>query len=265
MAAGFLAWLIYRWRVRTLKSRLHQQFEERLSERTRIAQDLHDTLLQGFVSASMQLDVAVDQLPVDSPVKPRLNRVHELTGQVIEEGLNTVKGLRSSHLPDAANLEQEFARIREELDFPRKVDFRIIAEGLARPLYPTVHDEVYHIGREAIVNAFRHSGADRIEVEIEYAAKNFRMLVRYNGSGIDQEILLSGREGHWGLSGMKERAEKIGANFKVWSSSTAGTEIELSVPNRVAFEGQRRMSWWDKMVSRKAKKQVSGKENDDER
>ena len=263
-AAGYLAWLIYKWRVRTIKSRLHMQFEERLSERSRIAQDLHDTLLQGFVSASMQLDVVVDQLPADSAAKPRLDRIHELIGHVIEEGRNTVKGLRSSAVEGQANLEQEFARIKEELDFPEKVNFRIIVEGPSRPLYPTIHDEVYHIGHEAIVNAFRHSSADLIEVEIEYAAANFRVLIRDNGSGIDQEILTAGREGHWGLLGMRERAEKISAVLKVLSSAAAGTEIELSVPNRVAFQGQERSSWWDKIFPPKGEKRVSQKEGDND-
>jgi signal transduction histidine kinase/ligand-binding sensor domain-containing protein len=255
-AAGCAAWLAYKWRVKVIKSRLHMQFEERFSERTRIAQDLHDTLLQGFVSASMQLDVVVDQLPVGSAVKPRLDRIHELIGQVIEEGRNTVKGLRSN-VDGSANLEKEFARTREELDFAEKMNFRIIVEGASRSLYPTIHDEVYHIGHEAIVNAFRHSGADLIEVEMEYAARNFRMSVRDNGSGIDQEILGSGREGHWGLSGMKERAEKIGASLKVLSSAAAGTEIELSVPNEIAFQGQRRAPFWSRMFPRKAEKRGS--------
>lgn len=242
----FLAWLGYKWRVRQVKSRLRFQFQERLAERTRIAQDLHDTLLQGFVSASMQLDVAVDNLPADSPAKPRLNRVHEIIGHLIEDGRNTVKGLRSAETNGFTDFEQEFFRVRQDLDVNKQVDFRVVIEGLPAPLDPIINAEAVYIGHEALVNAFRHSKATVIEVEIEYAAKNFRILVRDNGVGIDPQIMRTGRDGHWGLSGMRERAEKIGARLKVWSRAAGGTEIELSVPNRIAFKDQtsRRLPTW---------------------
>src|SRR5262249_60223008 len=107
-AVGCLAWAAYQWRVRQMRDRLQLQFEERLSERTRIAQELHDTLLQGFLSASMQLDVAADQMPEDSPSKPRISRVLKLMVQVIEEGRNAVRGLRSN-IGDSPNLEQTFS------------------------------------------------------------------------------------------------------------------------------------------------------------
>lgn len=262
-AAGCAAWLVYKWRVHTIRSRLHLQFEERLSERTRIAQDLHDTLLQGFVSASMQLGVVVDQLPPGSPVVPRLNRINELIGQVAQEGRNTIRGLRSN-AGTPTDLEREFAHIREQFDIPGGINFKIIVVGTARALDYIIHDEVYHLGHEAIVNAFRHSGADLIEVEIEYASRNFRMSVRDNGSGINQEILNSGREGHWGLSGMRERAEKIGASLRVLSGPAAGTEIELSIPNGIAFQDQKRLLWWDKIFSPKGEKRITQKEADND-
>jgi signal transduction histidine kinase len=99
-----------------------------------------------------------------------------------------------------------------------------------------IRDEVYRIGREALVNAFRHSGAAEIEVEIEFAARALRVLVRDNGRGIDPEVLEAGRDGHWGLSGMRERADRMGARLKVWSRAGAGTEVELSVPGEIAFQ-----------------------------
>jgi nitrate/nitrite-specific signal transduction histidine kinase len=99
-----------------------------------------------------------------------------------------------------------------------------------------LRDEVYRIGREALVNAFRHSRAKNVEMHIEYALRQLRVSVRDDGCGIDPQLLQTGRPGHWGLVGMRERAERIGANFKVWSSPTAGTEVELSVPSHVAFQ-----------------------------
>lgn len=237
--------VLYSRRIAQTSARMTVGFEERLAERTRIAQDLHDTLLQGVVSASMQLDVAADQLPDDSPVKPRLIHIHELIGRVIEEGRNTVKGLRSSNV-DPPDLEEQFLEIKGELDLSAETTFAITVEGPNRALHPRVHEEAYLIGREAIVNAFRHSGANLIEVEIEYAARDFKIVVRDDGSGIDEGFLGTGRDGHFGLSGMRERAEKISGSLKVRSSSAAGTEIEFSVPNHIAFGNQthkRSLGW----------------------
>ena len=225
----------YRLHLHRLTGQLHMRFEERLAERTRIAQELHDTLLQGFLSASMQLHVADDQLPADSPAKPLINRVLTLMGRVIDEGRNAVRGLRSGD-DDAYDLGQAFSRVAQELVIPQQVDFRVVMEGLPRALHPVIRDEVYRIGRESVVNAFRHSRASKIEVEVDYSAGNLRILVRDNGCGIDPQVLRAGRDGHWGLPGMRERAEKVGAKLRVWSRAAAGTEVELTVPGHVAFQ-----------------------------
>jgi signal transduction histidine kinase/ligand-binding sensor domain-containing protein len=235
--AGLLASIVfvfYRLHLHRLTQQLNMRFEERLAERTRIAQELHDTLLQGFLSASMQLHVADDQLPADSPAKPLMTRVLTLMGRVIEEGRNAVRGLRSGH-DDAYDLGQAFSHVAQELVIPREVDFRVVMEGLPRALHPMIRDEVYRIGRESLVNAFRHSRASKIEVEVDYS-DNLRILIRDNGCGIDPQVLRAGRDGHWGLPGMRERAEKVGAKLRVWSRTTAGTEVELTVPGQVAFQ-----------------------------
>ena len=234
---GCLSWASYRWHLRQVAARLDLQFQERLAERTRIAQDLHDTLLQGFLSASMQLHLAVDEIPEDAAAKPRLSRVLQLMGQVIDEGRNAVRGLRApaSQEPGLDDLEQALSRVPGELGLTEAAGFRVVVEGRPRPLHPVIRDEVYRIGREALANAFRHSGATAIEVEIEYAARVLRLLVRDDGRGIDPQVLEAGRDGHWGLSGMRERAERMGARLKVWSRAEAGTEVELSVPGEIAF------------------------------
>jgi signal transduction histidine kinase len=226
---------LYRLRMHQVARRLNLRFEERLAERTRIAQDLHDTLLQGLVSASMQLHVAAGHVPAESPARSSLDRVLELMARVIDEGRNAVRGLRS---PAAGgdDLEQAFCRMQQELGVEAQVGFRVIVSGRPRPLHPLIRDEVYRIGREALVNAVRHSGGEKIEVAIEYAATDVRVLVRDDGRGIDEQVLSTGRDGHWGLPGMRERAERIGARLKVWSRAGAGTEIELVVPGHVAFQ-----------------------------
>ncbi|WP_433975413.1 sensor histidine kinase [Tunturiibacter lichenicola] len=226
---------IYRLRIHQVTERLNVGFQERLAERTRIAQELHDTLLQGVLSASLQLDVAEDQLPEGSPAKPLLKRVLQLMSTVTEEGRNTLLGLRTKESGNQS-LETSFSRLRQEFSLDCKTDYRIIVDSVARPLRPLIRDEVYRIGREALLNAFMHAHANSIEVEVEYASRHLRILVRDDGRGIDPQVLHSGREGHWGLVGIQERSEKIGGNLKLRSRIGAGTEVELTVPGSIAFE-----------------------------
>ena len=259
---GAVAWTAYRWRVRQVTARLDRQFEERLSERTRIARELHDTLLQGFLSASMQLHVAIDDLPAEAVARSRLDRVQQLMARVIEEARGALRGLRS---PDRAadDLGQSLSRVRNELGTREAVAFRVIAEGPVRPLRPIIRDEVYRIGREAVVNAFRHAGAQSIEVELEYGSRQLRLLVRDDGKGTDPDVLRSGLEGHWGLSGMRERAEEIGARLRLWSRRGAGTEVELAVPGRIAFDGASAAGpwwWWTTLLSRRKRRGRGGGE-----
>ncbi len=251
---------LYRLRLRQVKAVIHARFDERLSERNRIARELHDTLLQGFLSASMHVHIAADSLPGDSDVKPILSRALELMGQVIEEGRNAVRGLRSPNSV-SLNLEQAFAGVRREIDpeivLGTQVQFRVIAEGDEKPIRPLLRDEVYRIGREALINAFRHARANHIDVTLKYFPNQLQLLVRDDGCGIDPDIVRAGREGHWGLSGMRERADRIGARLSVRTGPSAGTEIELTVPGKIAFQDGPE----DKTpATRKARAVVSGGE-----
>lgn len=229
----------YRMWHYNLTNKLNLRFEERLAERMRIAQELHDTLLQGVLSASMQLHVAVDSLPGDSPARPRLVRTLELMTHVVEEGRNTLRGLRSSVESDR-DLQRSFSQVPQEVGNHGDIDFRVIVQGESLPLRAAIHDEIYRIGREALVNAFRHSHASSIEVLLEFEVEKVRLLVTDDGCGIDSQVLQFGRDGHWGLSGMRSRADRIGANLRVLSRPGAGTEVELSVPKHVACVSQPR-------------------------
>ena len=251
LAAGFVACMLalYRMRLRQATAQINLRFQERLAERTRIAQELHDTLLQGFLSASMQVHVVADSLPDDSKVKPTLTRALELMRQVVEEGRNAVRGLRSTESA-SLDLEHAFSRIQQELvtgeHTGEGINFRVIVEGERKPLNPVLRDEVYRIGREALMNAFRHAHAKTIEMELNYSPNRLSVLVRDDGRGIDSGVLQSGRDGHFGLSGMRERADRIGARLHVMSRATAGTEVELLVPGHVAFQNYSELSWFRK-------------------
>ena len=237
LAVSLAVLLYFRWRMHQLSRELQLRFEERLVERTSIAQEIHDTLLQGVLSASMQLDVALDRLDDHSPAKPPLSRVLQLLRHVVEEGRHTLQGLRS---PDGKpySLEHALVGIPSELGAGHKAAFRVIVAGLQRRMRPLIRDEVYRIGREGLVNAFRHARAANIEVELDYAAHSFRLSVRDDGSGIEPQVLQSGRDGHRGLHGIRERAEEIGGRLRVWSRPSGGTEVELTVPGHLAFESQ---------------------------
>jgi signal transduction histidine kinase len=154
--------------------------------------------------------------------------------QGIDEGRNAIHGLRSSD-PCTLDLFLALSGIQQELDVHPDIDFRVFVVGQQKPLQPTIHHEIYRIGREALFNAFRHSSAKRVEFELEYTDNDLRMRVRDNGCGIDHHVLHTGRKRHWGLENMRERAKRIGAQLKILSAST-GTEVQLSIPSGIAFQ-----------------------------
>jgi signal transduction histidine kinase len=251
---------IHRLWLYQVSKQLNLRFEERLAERNRVAQELHDTLLQGVLSASMQLHVAVDQLPADSPVLPAMNHVLELMGRVVQEGRNTVRGLRLSS-DKSCDLKNSLLRIPEELG-SKNTDFRVVVEGLSLPLRHAIVDDAYKIGREALVNAFRHSQASNIDVHLEYAANQLRMVIRDDGCGIDPKVAQFGKDGHWGLSGMHERAEKIGARLRVLSRAGGGTEVELLLPGDIAYESQpSKASKWLTVLQRRPRAKPNQRAN----
>jgi signal transduction histidine kinase len=207
--------------------------QERVNERTRIARDLHDTLLQGLVSASLQLEVADTKLSAQSGAKPLIERISALLRQMIDESRNTLRGLRVGQQSD--DLERAIALVPHELGVDGRVEFHLLVEGNRRSMRPAIHVELYWIVREALANAFRHSRASVIDVVLVYSRKNFRVVIRDNGRGIGPDTLQAGSEDHWGLSGMKERSARIGAKLSISSAIDAGTEVDLTIPGHMAF------------------------------
>ncbi|MGV3520550.1 sensor histidine kinase [Luteitalea sp.] len=249
LLVGLAGWGGYRVRLRHVARRMDRVYEERLAERTRIAQELHDTLLQGCLSASMQLHVVVDTVPVESTFRPTLERVVHLLRAVIDDGRAAVRGLRVSDAV-GTDLEQALANAPAQLAIDHDAAFRVVVEGRPRPLHPGIRDDAYRIGREAIANALRHARAAHVEVELEYTPSQFRLAVRDDGIGIPDDVRHRGRDGHWGLHGMRERAQAIRATLRILSLASAGTEVELVVPADLAYGTllRRRAPWWTRLT-----------------
>jgi len=236
----------YQLRLRQLAHLFEIRLEERTSERTRIARELHDSLLQGFQGLMFRLQAVRRLLPGRSEEAVQaLDVALDKGDAAIADGRDAVQALRSSVLIESNFVNVMGAMGQEivssgESDFPPA--FRVIVEGKEQELEVTVRDEVYRISREATRNAFRHASAEAIEVEITYGDALFSVRVRDDGLGLDPNIIDRGqRSGHWGLPGMRERAASFGGRLNVWSERGAGTEVEVSIPARIAY-ARKRMS-----------------------
>ena len=212
--------------------------DARVGERTRIARELHDTLLQSFHGILLHLQTVSNELP-SGESKEKLASVIDQAEQAIVEGRDAVKGLRTSTV-ERNDLALAIKTLGEELGAAssrsRQPDFTVEVEGTPRNLHPILRDEVYRITGEALRNAFRHSGAQSIEVEIRYDERQLWVRVRDDGKGIDPQLISEdGREGHFGLPGMRERAKLIGGKLTVWSELDAGTEVDLRIPSSHAY------------------------------
>jgi signal transduction histidine kinase/ligand-binding sensor domain-containing protein len=254
-----LTWALYQLRRRQLAHQFSMGLEARVNERTRIARELHDTLLQSFHGLLLRFQAASNLLPTrPDEAKHRLDTAIDRAAQAITEGRDAVHELRSSaavtaDLPEAISaLGQDLAADQAGKNLP---DYRVQVEGTPRNLDLILRDEVYRIAAEAMRNAFRHAEARRIEVEIHYDERQLRVRVRDDGKGIDPKFLgEQQRAGHWGLNGMRERAKAVGGNLTVWSEIDSGSEIEVTIPASIAYDrsGTHR-SWWSGLRSREIK------------
>jgi signal transduction histidine kinase/ligand-binding sensor domain-containing protein len=240
-AALSLMLFAYRLRVRQAVDHIQAGFQQRIDERTRIARDLHDTLLQSFQASLIHMQRARNHFSRNPEEAIRtLDNAIGSAEQAIVEGRDAIQDLRPT-VTSQHDLEHLLTVAGQELAKAQNTDrtppaSRVTVEGTRRILSPLLQDEVYRIGHEALRNAFRYAQASCIEVEIQYDDRRFRMRIRDNGKGIDQKILEGGaKAGHWGLPGARERAARIGGRLDLRSESGAGTEVELTVPASRAY------------------------------
>jgi signal transduction histidine kinase/ligand-binding sensor domain-containing protein len=234
----------YMFRVRQLKAHFAAGLEARVDERTRIARELHDTLLQSFQGVAFQIQAARNLLlrKADN-VSVVLDEAILATEEAIREGRSAIRDLRPEPVGQR-DLPELLNAVGNELTTSHEGDrysssYRVVIEGKQQELSPMLQDEVYRISREVIRNAFAHAAASHIEVEIRYDQDQLRLRVRDDGKGIDSNVLAGGQSGHFGIPGMRERAQRIGARLDFWSEMGAGTEVELTVPASMAYEKQR--------------------------
>jgi signal transduction histidine kinase/ligand-binding sensor domain-containing protein len=232
LLALFVIWMLYRLRLRQVARAMSVRFDERLAERTRIARELHDTLLQTvqgskFV-ADHTLEKSGDSVPL--PVRQALERLSKWLGQATQEGRAALNSLRTSETNDLAAALRQATR---ECAIDSSIAIKFSATGGLRDMHPIARDEIYRIGYEAIRNACEHSSASELEIALTYA-QDLTLRVTDNGSGIEAAVLTDGKEGHFGLQGMRERAKQIGSKLTL-VSSTSGTELTLVVPGKVIF------------------------------
>jgi signal transduction histidine kinase/ligand-binding sensor domain-containing protein len=239
---------LYQLRLRQLHRQFNVGLEERVAERTRIARELHDTLLQSFHGLMFQFQAARNMLP-RSPqnAMETLDEAILSTEKAIAESRDAIQDLRPESVAQR-DLAQLLTKTGQELtvhggENEHSPVFRVLVEGESQALSPMLHEEISRIAREVIRNAFHHACASLIEVEIRYDARQFRLRVRDDGKGIDPKVLQnSGRAGHWGLPGIRERAQKIGSRLEFWSEAGVGTEVELTIPAAIAYKNRRESS-----------------------
>jgi len=252
-----LLWAAHRYRMHQAQHAFDLTLEARVGERTRIARELHDTLLQGFHGVLLRFQTASYLLPGrPNQAKEKLDDAIAIAAQAITEGRDAVQGLRASTL-ERNDLAKAISTLGDELAHTAggnpPAGFLVAVEGASRDLHPIVRDEIYKIAAEALRNAFRHAAATRVEVEIRYDDEQFRLRVRDDGRGIDSTVLANqGTEGHYGLRGMPERAALIGGKLAVWSEVGTGTEVELRLPARSLYAPSPRRSWTSRVLGRAA-------------
>jgi signal transduction histidine kinase/ligand-binding sensor domain-containing protein len=233
IAGIFAIWEAYRLRVRQIARAIGARFDERLAERTRMARDLHDTFLQTIQGSKLVADDALEQSSDPVRMRQAMEQLSVWLGQATDEGRAALHSLRSS-TTQRNDLAEALRRATENGFVPGSMAVTLSVVGDAREMHPIVRDEVYRIGYEAIRNAFAHSKGTRLEVGLRYA-QDLTVRIKDDGVGIDPTVADPGKDGHFGLQGMRERAARISGKLTVVSDANSGTDITIVVPGRVVF------------------------------
>jgi signal transduction histidine kinase/ligand-binding sensor domain-containing protein len=228
-----LLWATYRLRVRQIAATMKARFDERLAERTRIARDLHDTFLQTIQGSKLVAEDALSTTIDLTHMRQAMEKLSAWLGRATDEGRAALNSLRTS-ATEVNDLAGAFRRALEECRIHSSMEVSLQVVGQTQEMHPIVRDEVYRIGYEAIRNASVHSHATQLRVELSYT-QDLSLRICDNGTGIDPDILQRGKQGHFGLQNMRERASRIMGKFSVESSRGSGTAITLIVPGGIIY------------------------------
>jgi signal transduction histidine kinase len=232
VGGGLFIWACFRLRVRQIHSSLSVRFDERLAERTRMARELHDTFLQTLQGSKMVAKHALDNSSDPAQMRTTMEQLSVWLERAIDEARAALNSLRSS-TTQRNDLLEAFRRAVEECRMQRPMEVSFSMTGASKDMHPVVRDEIYRVGYEAIRNACAHSTGNRLEVGLKYG-HDLVVLIKDNGVGIDPTIAEKGKDGHFGLQGMRERTARIGGKLTVASSKT-GTEVSVVVPGDIVF------------------------------
>lgn len=250
-SVAVVVWMLYRMRVHQVAAAVRSRLEGRLQERERIARELHDTLLQGTQGLILSFQGIAKELPRDSALRQRMERSLDRADEILGEGRDRVQELRTVDLHERRDLPHALALVAEGLNELRPMTTRHQVGGVPRPIRRSVRHHVYQIGREALINAFKHSQGTTIEVTFDFGTEDFRLTVRDNGPGAGN--LARGQTGQsrqWGVRGMQERARIVGAELRLKSPSGEGTTVELIVPASIAYSRKRGRAFWRRFIRR---------------
>jgi signal transduction histidine kinase/ligand-binding sensor domain-containing protein len=233
LALGAALWMLYRLRLRQVSGRLRARLQERLDERERIARELHDTLLQGVQGLTLKLQSFAEQMPAGQPARKLMEEALDRADEMLVEGRDRVRNLRDAQASD--DLPDVLAAVADRLRLDPAVETKVLVDGARRSLHPVAFDEVVAIASEALFNAFTHAHAEHVAVEVRYERNQLVVRVHDDGVGIEGQVLERGREGHFGLTGMRERAVKIRGRLSIRSSPGAGVDLTIAVPAGLAY------------------------------
>lgn len=240
LSSAFLVRALYRLRVQQIYTSLAARFDEQLAERTRLARELQDTLLQTLEGSKLVAEDALERSSDPVHMRRAMEQLSDWLGQAVQEGRVALDSLRTL-TTQKNDLEEAFRRATEECRWVGLMEVSFTVTGNAREMHPVVCDELYRVGYEAIHNACTHSKASRLNVGLKYG-HDLAVHVKDNGIGIDQTILARGKEGRFGLQGMRERVARIGGKLTIVSSADSGTEIIVVVPGGIVFRDAERSS-----------------------
>ncbi len=234
IATGLLlVFCLYRLRLRQATARLNVSFDERLAERTRIARELHDTLLQTVQGSKLVADHALRKSDDMVQMRTALEKLASWLGQATQEGRAALNSLRTATIEEN-DLAAGLRRAIKDCLLNDSIGVKFSVTGASRDMHPIARDEIYRIGYEAIRNACEHSSASQVKVDLTYA-QDLTLKVSDNGCGIEPVVAAEGKAGHFGLQGMQERTRRIGSKLTIDSSPNSGTTITLIVPGNVIF------------------------------